>query len=287
MVDLTGMRSPELVAKILSTPQYETNLSTLQTAFNEMQKILSKIQGEYSSVDFFGFSTANTSLGINLLRENERNLILINPWVTHKEVMARVRIGVTPATNEAIADDLAGQFLSTLLHELSHQTEQQESRIGISLTRNIGFVSKMMDKLHDGLYKGIQNEDFKLLRILQEHTEEIDKDTLLNPGKNLLTKLSRSLAGQGESVVGKGSPKAGEKGRTQSQETVPSGDANTPGYVPTGTTGKGHFSSVMDWVRQKFKIPKKPISLEKAQMDPMDYLPVQELGKEEINLEGT
>jgi len=186
IVDLMDEFSPELLDDIASTTEYEPLLKTLQTNFNLLQGSLSKLNKEYAAAEFTGFS-AHDHFGANLERVvtgSKSNHILVNPWSTLDEVMIRVKQELTENTPEAIADDMAGQLASTLLHELSHQEAKSEAAVAGVYTRNVGHFIDILPGIKAAIAKQI--EKGKLLHHLRRHRDELFLDSVVKKHKETI-----------------------------------------------------------------------------------------------------
>lgn len=281
VLDISGKKDVELINKIAKTSEYIPIIDGVQNMFNLMQRKLADYHSDYINVKFSGITPHETLLGVNiqakvLERPSSENLIFFNPWTIYAETMNRVGKGIIENTPIEIAEDYTWQVVSMMIHELTHQVHKgHDALFAGGLTRNTGYLGGLSQKTFLDLFERINNNE-AFFNKLAEHSKETNKST---NGENLFKKISDDATRERGYSYNEGSSQTGKTRRDQSSQIISSSNVNPTSNISDRPIGKRDFSAV-EKTRKKLKIPN--LTQTEAQVNLNDYLPIQELGKEEL-----
>ena len=285
LVDNTQIADPNLINKIIQTPSYIDHLASIENIFQSFRDIFKKHPGinvYYDNVELHGLTTSPWHLGINISGPktigSKNNLIVINPWVMISQVKS-----ITPSTPTHYAElarNYSIQLVETLRHELAHQEVWGH---GPNFVKTMEAHSKILGndviKLALQIEQEVSKNDYEFLRLLERDSRDIQRDLARKKGTDLLNEAGTGFAKQWGTGSNPNVFTPSSKGWDKSREVISKGGKRPATNVSSGPPTQRDISTLIQFIRRKLNIP------EKAEFDPMDFLPAQRLGLEEINVD--
>lgn len=235
LVDTMLVLPDELQKKITQNPEMGLLAKKLREYHDRMLSMLQtfglhRVAYQNQPSEWLGLAVSGKYYGVNLYGvalQRPKSTILINPFVAMVDLQAFCA-AYPNASAETRRRWLAGSWVGTLVHEISHQEVRSDTAeaFGGALTANMGTLTELMTLAKDDISLLLEANNGRLYSTLEQLAEEVR--SYWGQGSDIFDHFATNLARRGQGGVNQGGASGGRGSRRGQSRTVPGGGEAPP-----------------------------------------------------------